>query len=299
MTQPNEYTPPDGISETGLADFAVKTQFDWNNQQRNTLLSRFLPAQLGFFGLFDAVAVAQKSANFANITNTITKATTLAAAVASGVAVTDEFNSASADDLGASWTRTSTGSGAGFWGPNGTGSSVWKASGGLTRTHYDRHSTPLFTDFQAVMTVISAYPAVSGSANSYTYLVGRSDSNALSSATFVYLRIGRNSLALGKCVAGTFATPWVEQSTTNVAGDQISFLLGTNASQRNFIVVQNGFAVINHTDTTSSDFGASYRYVGVINLASVNPNVLPSRRGQVPPASLDLFAAADRQSSTT
>ena len=100
-------------------------------------------------------------------------------------------------------------------------------------------------------------------------------------------------------MAGTFATPWVEQATTNVAGDQISFLLGTNASQRNFIVVQNGFAVINHTDTTSSDFGASYRYVGVINLASVNPNILPSRRGQVPPASLDLFAAADRQSSTT
>ena len=299
MTQPNEYTPPDGIGESGLADFAVKTQFDWNNQQRNTLLSRFLPAQLGFFGLFDAVAVAQKSANFANITNTITKATTLAAAVASGVAVTDEFNGSSANDLGGSWTRTSTGSGSGFWGPNGTGSAVWKSSGSLSRVHYDRHSTPLFTDFQAVMTVVSAYPAVSGSATPYTYLVGRSDSNALSSATFVYLRIGRNSLALGKCVAGTFATPWVTQSTTNVAGDQISFLLGTNASQLNFIVVQNGFAVINHTDTTSSDFGASYRYVGVINSASVNLNVLASRRNQIPSASVDLFAAADRQSSTT
>ena len=299
MTQPNEYTPPDGISETGLADFAVKTQFDWNNQQRNTLLSRFLPAQLGFFGLFDAVAVAQKSANFANITNTITKATTLAAAVASGVAVTDEFNSAAADDLGASWTRTSAGSGSGFWGPNGTGSAVWKASGGVSRQHYDRHSTPLFTDFQAVMTVISAYPQLNTRGEPYTYLVGRANTNALTSATFVYLRIGRNSLALGKCVAGTFATPWVEQSTTNVPGDQISFLLGTNASQRNFIVVQNGFAVINHTDSTSSDFGASYRYVGVVNSATVNPTALPARRSQIAPASLDLFAAADRQSSTT
>jgi hypothetical protein len=114
----------------------------------------------------------------------------------------------------------------------------------------------------------------------------------------VYLRIGVNSLALGKCVAGTFATPWVEQSTTNVAGDQISFLLGTNASQLNFIVVQNGFAVINHTDTTSSDFGASYRYVGVVNSCGVN-SAIASRRAQIAPASLDLFAAADRQSSTT
>lgn len=298
MTQPNEYTPPEGLNNSGLAAFAVKTQFDWATQQRNSLLARFASAQLGFFGLFDAVAVAQKSANFANITNTITKATTLAAAVTSGVAVTDAFNGTSANDLGGSWTRTSTGSGSGFWGPNGTGSAVWKRSGTLTRKHYDRHSTPLFTDFQAVMTVVSAYPQSDDRGPAYTYLVGRANSNQLSTATFVYVRIGRNSLALGKCVAGTFATPWVEQSTTNVPGDQISFLLGTNSSQRNFIVVQNGFAVINHTDSTSSDFGASYRYVGVVNSCGVD-NGVGSRRAQVVPASLDLFAAADRQSSTT
>jgi hypothetical protein len=294
MTQPNQYLPPEGLTDTGLAEFAVKTQFDWTTQQRNGLLARFLPAQLGFFGLFDAVAVAQKSANFANITNTITKATTLASAVASGVAVTDEFNGAAANDLGASWTRTSTGSGSGFWGPNGGGSAVWKPSGGLTRQHYDRHSTPLFTDFQAVMTVVSRYPFFNTRSSAYTYLVGRANSNALSSATFVYLRISSNELAVGKCVAGSFADPWVTQSTTNVPGDQISFLLGTNASQRNFIVVQNGFAVINHTDTTSSDFGASYRYVGVINAAGTVRN-----RDQVASGSLDLFAAADRQPSTT
>jgi len=299
VTQPNEYTPPEGLNNSGLAAFAVKTQFDWATQQRNSLLARFASAQLGFFGLFDAVAVAQKSANFANITNTITKATTLAAAVTSGVAVTDAFNGTAANDLGASWTRTSTGSGSGFWGPNGIGAAVWKPSGGVTRQHYDRHSTPLFTDFQAVMTVVSAYPKSNSRSQSYTYLVGRANSNALSSATFVYLRIGINSLALGKCVAGTFAAPWVEQSTTNVPGDQISFLLGTNSSQRNFIVVQNGFAVINHTDTTSSNFGASYRYAGVVNAAAADVTALASRRTQIAPASLDLFAAADRQSSTT
>jgi hypothetical protein len=261
-------------------------------------LSRFLPAQLGFFGFFDAVAVAQKSANFANITNTITKATTLAAAVASGVAVTDEFNGTSANDLGASWTRSSAGSGAGVWGPNGTGSAVWKPSGTLSRQHYDRHNTPLFTDFQAVMTVVSQYPTKVFNPSNFTYLVGRANSNVLSSATFVYLRISNNQLALGKCVAGTFQTPWVTQSTTNVAGDQISFLLGTNASQRNFIVVQNGFAVINHTDTTSSDYGSGFRYVGVIN-NGVPGSRVPGGYRSISPASLDLFAAADRQSSTT
>jgi hypothetical protein len=146
------------------------------------------------------------------------------------------------------------------------------------------------------MTVVSAYPQSDTRSPAYTYLVGRANSNALSTATFVYLRIGRNSLALGKCVAGTFADPWVEQATTNVVGDQISFLLGTNSSQRNFIVVQNGFAVINHTDTTSSDL--SGRYVGVVNSCGVD-NGVASRKAQVVPASLDLFAAADRQSSTT
>ena len=299
MTSPDGYAPDGAVSNTGLAAFATKTQFSWQSDLNTQLKNRFLPAQLGFFSLFGAVAVAQKSANFANITNTITKATTLAAAVTSGVAVTDAFNGTAANDLGASWTRTSTGSGSGFWGPNGTGTAVWKPSGGVTRQHYDRHSTPLFTDFQAVMTVLSAYPKSNSRSQSYTYLVGRANSNALSSATFVYLRIGINSLALGKCVAGTFAAPWVEQSTTNVPGDQISFLLGTNSSQRNFIVVQNGFAVINHTDTTSSNFGASYRYAGVVNAAAADVTALASRRTQIAPASLDLFAAADRQSSTT
>ena len=45
MTSPNEYTPPEGLNDSGLAAFAVKTQFDWATQQRNGLLSRFLPAQ--------------------------------------------------------------------------------------------------------------------------------------------------------------------------------------------------------------------------------------------------------------
>ena len=298
MTSPNKTTPKDGLDDTGLAAFAVKTQFDWADQQRDGLLSRFLPAQFGFFGLFDAVAVAQKSANFANITNTITKATTLAAAVASGVAVTDAFNGTAANDLGASWTRSSAGSGSGFWGPSGTGRAVWKPSGSLARQHYDRHNTPLFTDFQAVMTVVSKYPTQVFNPSNFTYLVGRANSNALSSATFVYLRISNNQLALGKCVSGTFNAPWVTVATTNVAGDQISLLLGTNAGQLNFIVVQNGFAVINHTDVTSSSYGSGFRYVGVIN------NGVPGKRtysgfSAITPASLDLFAAADRQSSTT
>ena len=158
MTSPDGYTPDGSVSDTGLAAFATKTQYSWQSDLRTALLGRFLPAQLGFLGLFNAVAVAQKSANFANITNTITKATTLAAAVSGGVAVTDAFNGSSANDFGASWSRSSSGAGAGFYGPNGSGTAVWKPSGNLPRMHLDRRTTPLYTDFQAVMTVMTAPP---------------------------------------------------------------------------------------------------------------------------------------------
>ena len=291
MTSPDGSTPNGAVSDTGLAAFATKTQYSWQSDLRTALLGRFLPAQLGFLGIFNAVATAQKSANFANITNTITKATTLAAAVTSGVAVSDAFNGASANDFGASWSRTSSGSGAGFYGPNGSGSAVWKPSGNLPRMHTDRHTTALFTDFQAVMTVMTAVPQVNGNFSAYTYLLGRMNSAA---DTFVYCRISDNDVALGKCVSGTYSTPWASYNTTNLAGDQWSFLLGTNSSQREFLVIKNGFVQIQYTDTSSSSFGASYRYVGMA--ASANQQ---RRTGQTYPGELDLFAAADRQSSTT
>ena len=291
MTSPDGYTPDGGIADTGLAAFATKTQYSWQSDLRSELLGRFLPAQLGFLGIFTAVATAQKSANFANITNTITKATTLAAAVTSGVAVSDPFSGTSANDLGGSWSRTSTGSGSGFYGPNGSGTAVWKPSGNLSRLHIDRHTTPLFTDFQAVMTVMTAVPELKGSFKGYTYLLGRMNSSA---NEFVYCRISSNDVAIGKCVAGTFATPWTSESSTNLPGDQWSFLLGTNGSQREFLVIKNGFVQIQYTDTSSSSFGASNRYVGIASFADRQ-----RRTGQTYPGQLDLFAAADRQSSTT
>ena len=298
MTQPNELTPPDGINDTGLADFATKTQFDWQSLQRTGMLARFLPAQLGFFGIFDAVAVAQKSANFANITNVITKATTLASGVASGVSINDPFSGAAADDLGASWTRTSSGAGAGHYGPLGAGTAGWKISGTSTRTHSDVHNTVVFTDFQAAMVVVTAYPQYGGARQNtqpYTYLTLRSNS---AGTEFVYCRIGNKELAIGKCVAGVIDDPWVTVNTVNVGGDTLTFLAGTNANQRDFLVIQNGFTQINHTDTTSSTFGASNRYVGLINACGRDPG----RRGnavQLGTAQLDVWAACDRQASTT
>ena len=85
MTSPDGYVPDGSVSDTGLAAFATKTQYSWQTDLNTQLTNRFLPAQLGFLNIFGSVAVAQQSANFANVSNTITKASTLAAAVSGGV----------------------------------------------------------------------------------------------------------------------------------------------------------------------------------------------------------------------
>jgi hypothetical protein len=149
----------------------------------------------------------------------------------------------------------------------------------------------LFTDFQAVMTVMTSPPQLNGSFNGYTYLIGRMNSAA---DTFVWCRIGWSDVALGKCVSGVYSSPWVSTSSTNLAGDQWTFLLGTNASQREFLVIKNGYVQIQYTDTSSSAYGSSNRYVGMSAFADKQRRV-----GQTYPGQLDLFAAADRQASVT
>lgn len=294
MTSPDGAIPDGSISETGLAAFATKTQYTWQSDLRTTLSNRFLPAQLGFLNIFGAVSVAQRSANFANVTNTIAKATSLAAAVTGGVAVSDPFSGSVASTLGASWSRTSDGAGAGTYGPNGSGTAVWTQSGNSFRRHVDRYTTPLATNIQAVMTVMSKPPArYSLNTDGYTYLLGRMNS---SGNTFVYCRIGPKTIAVGKCVSGTWSDPWKTVDTNNLAGDQYIFLLGTNGSLREFLVIKNGYVQVQHTDVTSSD--TTGLYVGLASAAQAGyPLSFGSTQQQVVPGELDLFAAADRQSA--
>jgi len=297
MTSPDKYIPEGSIDDTGLAAFATKTQYTWQSDLRTTLLNRFLPAQLGFFNIFGSISVAQKSANFANVTNTIAKASTLAAGVTGGVAVSDPFSGSAASTLGSSWSRTSDGAGAGTFGPNGSGTAVWTRSGNSFRRHVDRYTTPLHTNIQAVMTVMSKPPTrYSLNTDGYTYLLGRMNS---SGNTFVYCRIGPKTIAVGKCVSGTWSDPWKTESSNNIAGDQFTFLLGTNASLREFLIIKNGYVQVQHTDTTSSD--TTGLYVGLASAAQKGSTLYdflgPGYGGQVVPGELDLFAAADRQSA--
>ena len=214
-----------------------------------------------------------------------------------GVAVSDPFSGSAAGTLGGSWSRNSDGAGAGTFGPNGSGTAVWTASGNSFRRHVDRYTTPLATNIQAVMTVMST-PGRRYSLNTdgYNYLLGRMNS---AGTTFVYCRIGPYDIAVGKCVSGTWSLPWKTTNVKNLAGDQFTFLLGTNGDLREFLVIKNGYVQVQHTDVTSSD--TTGLYVGLASAAQPGYPLyaLVGGSGQVVPGELDLFAAADRQSSVT
>ena len=300
MTQPDGLTPDGGIADSGLADFATKTQYDWQSAQRQTMFDRFGPAQRGFLNIFGDIARAQESANFANKTNLVSLAGTLAGAVSGGVAVSDTFTGSASTSLGSSWSRSSGGPGAGTWGLNGSGSVTWTHSGNAYRMHMDRYNTPLSTEFQAVMTILSSAPQSSVSLHyGYNYLFARMNS---SKTSFIWCRIGAFDIKIGNCDGGSITDPttwntfWDKQTTKNVAGDQIVLLCGTNASRRNFIVLKNGYSQIDTTDTTGSPYDpATYNYVGMGARAEFR--IAPPF--QTMPGNVDVFAAADRQPSTT
>lgn len=235
---------------------------------------------------------AQGSANWANAQLQILLGTSLSADVEGGVLVTSQFNGTSANNLGADFTAVLTdGSGAGNFGLNGTGRAVWKKSGGLPRRHIFRHNTPLATDYQIVLALIVDLPTETQifGEDALTYLCARMNEDG---DTFVYCAIAYNKVILGKCVSGTF-TNWSQQNIELGIGDQIEFLVGTDASDYKYIVKQNG--VVRLEDTETADFGAGYLYVGVGARATTASVFLD----QHVPAQLEAWAAADRLATRT
>lgn len=234
------------------------------------------------------VFIAQDTATNAQKGVTLLQTDILAANVTGGVSVSDQFSGASANDLGAAWTRTSNGAGAGGFGPNGSGRAVWKKSGGLSREHRDLYNTPLATDYQSVTVVVAKPNEPSTGNTSSTFMLARCNSAA---TEFVWALITFNAVQVGKFASGT-ASLWASQSVTVKAGDQFTFIVGTSTDDRQVIVKQNGVARITHTDTTSSSLGASYRYVGLSSIA------VGTTTTQVAPAELEVWSAADRLPTT-
>lgn len=265
------------ITVLGQKPFAFLTEWGRDLQQRA-------------IDAYTNAGVAQSSANYANSQLSILTGGALASNVTGGVAVAEQFTGASANNLGADFSRTSDGPGAGNFGPNGSGQAVWKKSGGLWRRHIDRYTTALATDYQALFTVVSKpAEAPSFGSDAYTYLLARMNS---ASDTFVYCRIGRTNIEVGKRDSGTW-TAWTNVSITANAGDQFTFIVGTTTDDREVIVRQNGITRLTYTDTSSA-MGTDYRHVGLASQCAER-NFLTD---QTRPGELDVWSAADRLPST-
>ena len=251
---------------------------------------------------FAAAMNAQASANFALSQVTILTGGSLASNVPGGVTVSDQFVGASANTLSSqAWTRTSDGPGGGGFGPDGSGKAVWKKSGGLWRRHLDISATPLATDYPAVLVVLAApvespWVGLARGPDAWTYLIARSNSSA---TTFVYARLGFDSLQVGcNPVSGDW-TPGPTVPSTIKAGDQWVLMVGTSTDPLEVIVKQNGITRVGPgsgvtyiaTDTIAAQ---EFRHVGVGSLAVERNFFLDQTR----PAEIEVWSAADRQATT-
>lgn len=237
---------------------------------------------------YDSAFNAQGSANYANAQLAILLGIGDASAVPGGVSVSAIFNGPSSSTLGADWSRTTAGPGAGSFGPNGSGVAAWNRSGGLAFTLFDRHNTPLATDYQAASLVLNTapqHPDIFGG-QAYNFLRLRSNT---ANDTFVYCRIGYNSLRIGCYVSGS-ETVFDSISVTTRAGDVWLLIVGTDTDDYEILVKQNGVTVWQDTDTGPvSQMGSSYLHAGMAETCSGRLVFT-----QTVPGEVTSWAAADR-----
>ena len=262
-----------GIEVFGISPFAGLSAW------ADDLVERANEAYLGALG-------AQESANFANAI----LGSALQTNVSGGVEISESFNGQPAPDFGTNWERISEGSGAGTYGPNGTGKAAWTRSGGLSRTHFDRHVTETNGDYQAVQFLMSTLPqgTIGLDAPPFCYLRGRVSADQQS---YVYARIGRTTLQVGCYRDGShtlIAFVSVDVKPGQVWRLQCGTDNGATAKPREFVVYRNNVEVW-RGDDSGSYYGEDYRGVGM----AAEARSRAAATTQAIPGEVDVFAAAD------
>lgn len=215
-------------------------------------------------GIWGAGQEAQGSADNANIGVQIIRARL----DAPGVVGFDEFDYASANTLPADkYSLTSTGPGAGNYGPNGKGQLVWKPSGLAQRVKlYKQTATPLGTDNGAVTGVWSTKIKSPLFSTGYGYLLGRC--NSASIQTRIQAAVSDSKAYIQVVNGGTVTTIGASQDVETHDGDVWEFFYGTLTNPYLFWLKQNGTTVMVREDTGHiSQYGSDYRQCGLGGLA--------------------------------
>ena len=189
------------------------------------------------------------------------------------------------------------------WASSGTGTvrsdgvkAYWVDSGGVAGTWLGRYTaTATVTSYQVISTVLNsplAEAPILGGAQCWNYIFGRSNSTM---SSFVYLKIGYNSLSIWKVVNGA-PDIQVGQSVTYQprVGDSIQLVLGTGDSVYQFQIKVNNQTVYTVTDSTyyggvlSVENAATHNFGGIAFAASPRLG-----GGQSTPGAFGIFAIAD------
>ncbi|OYN80413.1 DUF7257 domain-containing protein [Mycolicibacterium sphagni] len=214
--------------------------------------------------------------------------------VTGGVSLNSPFDGPAATNLGGSFTQVYSGPGGGTWGVDGFSSTKWNRSGGQYRRCIARHNTPLATSTQRIRLVISTLPwTASAGGAPVNYACGRVNAACDS---YVYARYNNNgALRLG-CVSAGTDTEFNTVSFNPALGNTIDLYLGTDNSDRQFLVRRNGVDVMPpYTDTAGiSAMGPSNLFVGLGAMAT-DRNVFTE---QSIPGGIGAWGAIDRQATT-
>ena len=194
------------------------------------------------------------------------------------------------------WVTTTTGSGSfrvdgskAYWVDSGTAAALWRC----------RFKTQTATSYQMVSTVLDA-PIVESpgaGAQAYNMLVGRLKSDWTS---YVYLRIGYNSLSIWKVAAGNETQIGNSVSYTPKVGDTIQFIIGNpdTSDAYKFVAKVNGNPLL--TPPTDSTFYGGYLSVmdDVNNTWSGMMLQAGAKSGnQTTPGAMSIFSVADNKGS--
>jgi len=180
----------------------------------------------------------------------------------------DEFDYSSANTLPSGiYELSSGGPGAGNYGPNGSGSLVWKPSGALTREIiYRRLGDTLGVDDGVITVVWSTKPNAALFPKTFGYICGRMSNT--SNNTHVRAKISDNDCRIEAVVSGTATQIGSTRSLTINNGDVFEFYFGHPDHPRRFWLRQNGVTVLTVNDGSAdgsgaiSQRGSAYRSVG-------------------------------------
>jgi hypothetical protein len=256
---------------TGQPTAASDQLSDWSTDISDNLFGTIDDIVNSLFGWLGSGYTRTDSAQA--LTNTAATVATLSSAVAQlqnrQTSLGNGGNSAIVDfslrpdsfTLGSDWSQTYYGAaGSGVWGIY-QGRAAWSGSSSGLRGGDGRYNDEQSaTDYQAIGVIFGSAPTTGLSGTSHNLIYGRMN---VTSNTSVYVDFTHNSAELGCVVAGVKTAFTTAPGFSFKATSMYWLICGTTGGVRTYQVIEGTRPIISWTEVgTTSQYGASYRYMG-------------------------------------